>query len=62
MQQFSSEREFIHDNKKIVMEPHIKIGSGSDDETARIHFKYVKKYQKYVIGHCGLHLSTHAGR
>ena len=62
MQQFSSEREFIYDKKKIIMEPHIKIGSGGDDETARIHFKYVKKYQKYVIGHCGLHLSTHAGR
>ena len=62
MQQFGKEREFVYSGDKIMMEPHIKLGTGSNDEVARIHFKYVKKYQKYVIGHCGSHLSTHAGR
>ena len=62
MQQFGKEREFKYKGEKIIMQPHIKLGSGSNDEVARIHFKYVKKYQRYVIGHCGEHLSTHSGR
>lgn len=62
MQQFGKDREFNYNGEKIIMQPHIKLGTGSDDEVARIHFKYVKKYQRYVIGHCGLHLPTHSGR
>ena len=62
MQQYGKEREFSYNGDKIMMEPHIKIGVGSDDEVARIHFKFIKKYQKYVIGHCGLHLTTHSGK
>ena len=62
MDQFGEHRKFPHNNQKIVMPAHIKIGTGSDDEVARIHFKYDSNTGKYLIGHCGEHLPTASGR
>ena len=44
------------------MAAHIKIGTGTDDECARIHFKFDQQKGKILIGHCGLHLPTASNR
>ena len=45
------------------MQEHIKIGSGTADKQhyIRIHFAWVRKENKYIIGHVGEHLPTVSG-
>ena len=62
MDQFGDHRKFRNGDKLITMGAHIKIGTGTDDECARIHFKFDKKTSKILIGHCGLHLPTASNR
>ena len=62
MDQYGDYRKFKNGNELIVMAAHIKIGTGTDDECARIHFKFDKQKGKILIGHCGLHLPTASNR
>lgn len=62
MDQFGDHRKFRNGDKLITMGAHIKIGTGTDDECARIHFKFDKNTGKILIGHCGLHLPTASNR
>ena len=62
MDQYGDYRKFKHGNELIIMGAHIKIGTGTDDECARIHFKFDKQKGKILIGHCGLHLPTASNR
>ena len=61
MDQYGDYRKFKH-GELIVMPAHIKIGTGTDDECARIHFKFDKQKGKILVGHCGLHLPTASNR
>ncbi len=50
-------RTFIHEGTPIEMMSHLKIGvKPSAAETLRIHFEWVGKLKKIIIGHCGPHL------
>ena len=62
MDQYGDYRKFRHGSELIVMGAHIKIGTGTDDECARIHFKFDKNTSKILIGHCGMHLPTASNR
>ena len=50
-------RTFIHDDKPILMEKHLKIGVADNSaDTLRIHFEWLADDRRLVIGHCGRHL------
>lgn len=47
----------------IVMEEHIKIGSGTANKQhyIRIHFAWGEKEKKFIVGHVGEHLPLAGG-
>jgi hypothetical protein len=50
------ERTFSYGKRKIVMWPHLKIGTAETTaETIRVHFEWVPEEKKIVIGWCGEH-------
>ena len=50
-------RTFTYDSQAVVMLKHLKIGiKDSLSETLRVHFEWMAKEKRIVIGHCGGHL------
>ena len=56
MERHGETRKFRHKGRWREMQPHLKIGSGNDDSTLRIHFIFDKDEERFLIGHCGQHL------
>ena len=56
MERHGDARKFWHKGRMIEMQPHLKIGSGNDDSTLRIHFIFDREDERFLIGHCGQHL------
>jgi hypothetical protein len=51
-------RTFRYQEQDMVMEKHLKYGvKDSYAETLRVHFEWLPKDRKIVIGHCGKHLN-----
>jgi hypothetical protein len=52
-----TKRTFDVDGEPIFMEQHLRIGTADNSsDTLRIHFCWLPKSKKIVIGHCGRHL------
>ena len=56
MERHGDTRKFRHKGRWREMQPHLKIGSGNDDSTLRIHFIFDRDEERFLIGHCGQHL------
>jgi hypothetical protein len=50
-------RTFVYCGECIQMDKHLKIGTADNaSDTLRIHFEWIAKEKRIVIGHCGKHL------
>tara|TARA_B110000438_G_scaffold299745_1_gene350577 strand:+ start:109 stop:1842 length:1734 start_codon:yes stop_codon:yes gene_type:complete len=58
MKKYGKQRNFLVNGEMREMQSHIKLGgTKNNSKCLRIHFIFDKKSEKFLIGHCGNHLS-----
>ena len=58
MKKYGKQRKFLVNGEMREMQSHIKLGgTKNNSKCLRIHFIFDKKSEKFLIGHCGNHLS-----
>lgn len=63
MGQYGRQREFTDNGKTLEMQAHVKLGGGGNDpqHQMRIHVRWKRSENKWLIGHVGEHLDTATG-
>jgi hypothetical protein len=58
MTQYGKEREFTHQGRRLRMVKHLTLGGGDKRNCLQIYFEVDEEARRFLIGHCGRHLST----